>query len=106
MGSGRRDGAFGGEGQGAQTDGIRGRWGKAPLLGSSLTPCPLPSGIRHAEELSLLRAPEEKDKKKRKGPVLGTEDDFDLSGVVLPASECGRRGWAGACECAFLRVLG
>ncbi|XP_074860959.1 fermitin family homolog 3 [Carettochelys insculpta] len=42
--------------------------------------------IRHAEELSLLRAPEQKEKKKRKGPVRGTEDEFDLSGVVLPAS--------------------
>ncbi|XP_006036941.1 fermitin family homolog 3, partial [Alligator sinensis] len=42
--------------------------------------------IRHPEELSLLRPPEGKEKKKRKEAALGAEDDFDLTGIVLPNS--------------------
>lgn len=46
----------------------------------------LPSGIRHPEELSLLRAPEKKEKKKKeKEPE---EELYDLSKVVLAGGEC------------------
>uniref|UniRef100_A0A8D0GPF9 FERM domain containing kindlin 3 n=1 Tax=Sphenodon punctatus TaxID=8508 RepID=A0A8D0GPF9_SPHPU len=45
-------------------------------------------GIRHPEELSLLRAPEEKEKRKRKEKDGETEEPHDLSRVQLPASEC------------------
>ena len=45
----------------------------------------LPSGIRHPEELSLLRAPEkEKKKKKEKEPE---EEVYDLTKVVLVGGE-------------------
>ena len=45
----------------------------------------LPSGIRHPEEMSLLRAPEkEKKKKKEKEPE---EEVYDLTKVVLVGGE-------------------
>lgn len=45
----------------------------------------LPSGIRHPEELSLLRAPEKKEKKKKeKEPE---EEVYDLTKVVLAGGE-------------------
>lgn len=45
----------------------------------------LPSGIRHPEELSLLRAPEKKEKKKKeKEPE---EEVHDLTKVVLAGGE-------------------
>nr|XP_033809906.1 fermitin family homolog 3 [Geotrypetes seraphini]XP_033809907.1 fermitin family homolog 3 [Geotrypetes seraphini] len=40
--------------------------------------------IRHPEELSLLRAPEEKEKKKKKDKDTETEKIHDLTGLVLP----------------------
>lgn len=44
-----------------------------------------PSGIRHPEELSLLRAPEKKEKKKKeKEPE---EEVHDLTKVVLAGGE-------------------
>uniref|UniRef100_A0A8D2KUP5 Fermitin family member 3 n=1 Tax=Varanus komodoensis TaxID=61221 RepID=A0A8D2KUP5_VARKO len=43
-------------------------------------------GIRHPEELSLLRAPEEKDKRKQKDKERSSLETYDLSGVRLPAS--------------------
>ncbi|XP_053135011.1 fermitin family homolog 3 isoform X2 [Hemicordylus capensis] len=42
--------------------------------------------IRHPEELSLLRAPEEKDKRKQKEKERNTAETYDLAGVRLPAS--------------------
>ncbi|XP_070806971.1 fermitin family homolog 3 [Pituophis catenifer annectens] len=42
--------------------------------------------IRHPEELSLLRAPEEKDKRKQKEKEETTARSYDLTSVRLPAS--------------------
>lgn len=71
------------------------------VTGQALTPAEaqLPSGIRHPEELSLLRAPEKKEKKKKdKEPE---EEVYDLVKVVLAGGEhswgrpgAGRRDWA------------
>lgn len=45
----------------------------------------LPTGIRHPEELSLLRAPEKKEKKKKeKEPE---EEVYDLTKVILAGGE-------------------
>lgn len=50
----------------------------------------LPSGIRHPEELSLLRAPEKKEKKKKeKEPE---EEVYDLTKVILAGGEQGPAG--------------
>uniref|UniRef100_A0A8C6XCZ7 FERM domain containing kindlin 3 n=1 Tax=Naja naja TaxID=35670 RepID=A0A8C6XCZ7_NAJNA len=43
--------------------------------------------IRHPEELSLLRAPEEKDKRKQKEKEETTARSYDLTHVRLPASK-------------------
>uniref|UniRef100_A0ABM5F4J8 Fermitin family homolog 3 n=1 Tax=Pogona vitticeps TaxID=103695 RepID=A0ABM5F4J8_9SAUR len=43
-------------------------------------------GIRHFEELSLLRAPEEKEKRKQKEKETNTTESYDLTAVRLPAS--------------------
>nr|XP_020657423.1 fermitin family homolog 3 [Pogona vitticeps] len=43
-------------------------------------------GIRHFEELSLLRAPEEKEKRKQKEKETNTIESYDLTAVRLPAS--------------------
>ncbi|XP_029470612.1 fermitin family homolog 3 [Rhinatrema bivittatum] len=40
--------------------------------------------VRHSEELSLLRAPEEKEKKRKKDKDVECEDIHDLTGLVLP----------------------
>lgn len=45
----------------------------------------LPSGIRHPEELSLLRAPEKKEKKKKEKEPEG--EVYDLTKVVLAGGE-------------------
>ena len=62
--------------------------GPGPLLRSQL-----PSGIRHPEELSLLRAPEKKEKKKKeKEPE---EELYDLTKVVLAGGEHRQAGPTG-----------
>lgn len=43
-------------------------------------------GIRHFEELSLLRVPEEKEKRKQKEKEGTTNEVYDLTSVRLPAS--------------------
>lgn len=61
------------------------------------------SGIRHPEEMSLLRAPEKKEKKKKeKEPE---EEVYDLTKVILAGGEC-RRGSPGAATRAGPRGLG
>lgn len=60
--------------------------------GRSLAEAQFPSGIRHPEELSLLRAPEKKEKKKKEKEP--TEEVYDLSKVVLAGGEH-RPGWLG-----------
>lgn len=46
----------------------------------------LPSGIRHPEEMSLLRAPEKEKKKKKEKEQ--EEEVYDLTKVVLVGGEC------------------
>ncbi|XP_074786278.1 fermitin family homolog 3-like isoform X2 [Athene noctua] len=50
-------------------------------------------GIRHPEELSLLRPPEEEEEggEGRKGKAVPPPPDFDLSHLLLPAGEEGPR---------------
>ncbi|MBN3288856.1 URP2 protein, partial [Polyodon spathula] len=54
----------------------------APLLQAVIDICRV-LNIRHPEELSLLKAPEEKEKKKKKEKDEGGEEIFDLTAVVL-----------------------
>lgn len=63
--------------------------GGAEVTGQDPGPpeAPAPSGIRHPEELSLLRAPEkEKKKKKEKEPE---EEVYDLTKAVLVGVSAG-----------------
>lgn len=76
-------------------------WVGQAVTGQDVAPteAQLPSGVRHPEELSLLRAPEKKEKKKKeKEPE---EEVYDLTKVVLAGGEhrlgqpgAGRRGQA------------
>ncbi|MGH0187902.1 UNVERIFIED_CONTAM: hypothetical protein FKN15_026529 [Acipenser sinensis] len=78
----------------------------APLLQAVIEICRV-LNIRRPEELSLLKAPEEKEKKKKKEKDEGGEEIFDLTGVVLGRLITGCRNECGVSSPAQLtpRIL-